>query len=212
MYVPPHFAETDLGRLHDLMRRFDFALLVASGADGAPEAAHIPFMLDSSQGPRGTLLAHMARANPLWRRFGSDREVLVVFQGPHGYVSPRWYTEPAAAVPTWNYAAVHAYGIPCIVEDPAEASAMLERLVDAQEAGRPRPWRMADARPGLIDAMARGIVAFEIPVDRLEGKLKISQNKAAEDRAGVVAALTAAGDDASLALAALMEELDAPAD
>lgn len=212
MYVPGHFAETGLGRLHDLMRRFDFALLVVGGEDGPPEAAHIPFMLDPARGPRGTLLAHMARANPLWRRFGAGHEALIVFQGPHGYVSPRWYVEPAASVPTWNYAAVHAYGIPRLVEDPAAVRAMLARLVEIQETGRPRPWRMAEARPGLIDAMARAIVAFEIPIARLEGKLKLSQNKSAEDRSGVVAALTAAGDEASPALAALMTEVDAPAD
>lgn len=212
MYVPADFAETGLHRLHDLMGRFDFALLVVGDEGGAPEAAHIPFMLNADRGPRGTLVAHMARANPLWRCFGADSEALIVFQGPHGYVSPRWYAEPAASVPTWNYAAVHAYGIPRLVEDPAAVRAILERLVEIQETGRPRPWRMAEARPGLIDAMARAIVAFEIPIARLEGKLKLSQNKAAADRAGVTAALTAAGDEASLALAALMSEVYALAD
>jgi transcriptional regulator len=180
VYVPPHFNEPNPGRLHGLMRRFDFALLVLGGEGdgGAPEAAHLPFLLDADRGPHGTLIAHMARANPLWRRF-----------------------DP-----------VHAHGTPRIIEDPAAARAILERLVDTQEAGRPQPWRMADARAGLIDTMARAIVAFELPITRLEGKFKLSQNRSAADRAGVTAALDDAGDDASRALATLMAEADAPTD
>lgn len=201
MYVPRHFKESDAAAMHALMRRHDFALLVAT-IDGVPEAAHLPFLLDAGRGPNGTLVAHMARENPLWRHLSADRPVLVVFQGPHGYVSPSWYAE-AGSVPTWNYAAVHAYGAPRLVDDAVRARAILDRLVELHESGFEKPWRTTD-HEAVVTRMLPGIMAFEIPIDRLEGKWKLSQNKTAADRAGVVAALEAAGDPASRDLARLM--------
>jgi transcriptional regulator len=200
MYVPRHFAETDQDALRRLMRENDFALMVAV-QDGRPEAAHLPVLLDESRGTHGTLLVHVARANPLWRAFDGKQEVLTVFQGPHAYISPNWYASPAS-VPTWNYAAVHAYGTPRIVSDNAGALAILERLVAHNERGE-KPWRMADWKE-LVDKMLPGIVAFEIPVARLEGKWKLSQNKTEADRRSVIDILGASPDPGARGVAALM--------
>ncbi len=203
MYVPKAFAEDDAARCHDLIESHNFGLLVST-VDGVPFATHLPFLLDRARGARGTLIAHMARANPHWCGFAGGAEALAVFAGPHAYVSPAWYAgEPN--VPTWNYVAVHAYGVPCLVEDPAAVAAMVERLVDVHEAGSGRPWRLASQPEDYRQAMIRGIVAFEIPVARLEGKTKLSQNKTAADRAGVVAALRNASDPQAGALGALMQ-------
>lgn len=203
MYVPKAFAEDDAAVRHDLIEANNFGLLVST-VDGAPLATHLPFLLDRERGARGTLVAHMARANPHWQGFAAGGEALAVFTGPHAYISPAWYAgEPN--VPTWNYAAVHAYGVPRLVEDPAAVAAMMERLVDVHEAGSGQPWRLASQPDDYRQAMIRGIVAFEIPVARLEGKSKLSQNKTAADRAGVVAALRDASDPQALALGLLMQ-------
>ncbi len=205
MYLPGHFRETDLAAMHALMRAHDFALLIAE-RDGRIEAAHLPFFLDSARGEHGTLLAHMARANPLWRSLGADREVLVVFQGPHAYVSPNWYATPGS-VPTWNYLAVHAYGISRIVDDPEEVRLLLDRLVEVQERNLPRPWRAAD-EPKIVESLLPGIVAFEIPIARIEGKWKLSQNKSRADRDSVKAALERSGDPLVRGVAAAMAALE----
>lgn len=190
MYVPRHFQETDQQRMQALMRRHDFALLVATREDGTPEAAHLPFLVEDG-GAHGTLVAHMARANPLWKLFHPGKQVLVTFQGPHGYISPSWYAE-AGSVPTWNYAAVHAYGVARIVVDAARSRAILDTLVHTYESGFEKPWRTTDHET-VVNKMLPGIVAFEIPIDRIEGKWKLSQNKSAADRAGAIAALERAG-------------------
>lgn len=198
MYTPDAFAETDLDRLHDLIESYDFGMLICNGKP-TPLVSHLPFVLDRSQGPNGTLQAHMARANPHWQSF--DGEVLVVFRGPHAYISPSWYTPDAPAVPTWNYAVVEAYGTPRIVDDPAELRAQQERLVAANETGRSPSWNMDGQPPAYIAGMLKGIVAFEIPIDRLEGKFKLSQNRSTDDSAGVIDGLRATGraEDAMLA-------------
>ncbi|MGH6954150.1 MAG: FMN-binding negative transcriptional regulator [Alphaproteobacteria bacterium] len=206
MYVPRHFAESERRVLHALMRRHDFATLVAVTECGI-EAAHLPFLFDEGRGSEGTLLAHVARANPLWRAFDGRSEALVVFQGPHAYISPSWYTAPAN-VPTWNYVAVHAYGRPRVIPEGKETRAVLERLVETHESGFERPWRMADAPEGFIDSMVPGIVAFEIPIARLEGKWKLGQNKSAADRLGAAAALRRLGEPLGLEVAAMMEAVD----
>ena len=205
MYVPKPFVETDPDVLRGLIEAHDFGLLIVSGGAGAaPEAVHLPFVLDPARGPHGTLESHMARANPLWRRFAEGAEVLVVFQGAHGYVSPTWYEAPEASVPTWNYEAVHAYGVPRLVEAPEAARAQQARLVARYEAA-PGGWRIDGARAGLVEGMLRGITAFEIEIARLEGKRKLSQNKTAADRRGVAAGLRATGRPEDAALAELME-------
>ncbi|MBT5413603.1 MAG: FMN-binding negative transcriptional regulator [Rhodospirillaceae bacterium] len=206
MYVPKPFVETDPAVLHRLIETHDFALLVVSGGPGeAPEAVHLPVVLDPARGPRGTLESHMARANPLWRRFESGGEVLVVFQGAHGYVSPTWYQAPEASVPTWNYEAVHAYGTPRLIEDMEAARAQQARLVARYESA-PGGWRMDGTKEGLVDGLLRGIAPFEIEIARLEGVRKLNQNKPPADRRGVVAGLRATGRPGDAALADLMEE------
>jgi transcriptional regulator len=201
MYLPNSFREDDPALLHDLMRRYNFAALVTQH-EGAPFATHLPFLLDATRGPHGTLLAHMARANPQWRDFADGREALAIFQGPHAYVSPAWY-EVTPSVPTWNYAVVHAYGVPRVIEDRDRLYALLERLVDTHEAARTPPWRMQ--LPGdYVDRMMRAIVGFEIEITRLEGKLKLSQNRMEGDRRRVAAELAASDDPLSVDVAEMM--------
>jgi transcriptional regulator len=203
MYVPRHFDASDQATCHALMRQESFATLVTVDEGGVPFATHLPVLVDPGRGPHGTLRAHVARANPQWRMFAAGREALVVFLGPHAYVSPGWYLQHPS-VPTWNYVAVHAYGVPAIVDDPARVRAFLTELTATYEAGRPAPWSVDGLPADYLAGMLRGIVAFEIPIGRLEGKSKLSQNRGAEDRARVEAALAAAGDPWSRATAARM--------
>jgi len=199
MYVPNAFREDDVGRLHGFLRAWSFALLVTN-VDGVPVATHLPFVLDEHTSPRGRLIGHVARANPQWRAFDGTRQALVIFSGPHAYVSPTWYaTTPA--VPTWNYAAVHAYGRPRVLEGIDATRDAVTRLVNLHDAA----WRIDEQPAEFIAGMLRGIVAFEIPIERLEGKLKMSQNRPAADRPGVVRSLRAGGA-AERAVADLMEE------
>ncbi|MCG8693728.1 MAG: FMN-binding negative transcriptional regulator [Minwuiales bacterium] len=203
MYVPRQFAEEDTSACHDLIEANNFGLLVSS-VDGAPFASHLPFMLHRERGRYGTLVVHMARANPQWRSFSDGGEVLSIFSGPHAYISPNWY-RPGKSVPTWNYVSVHAYGVPSLLEEqPRETLDMMEDLVDAHEQGSDRPWRLCDQPADFLEAMVRGIVAMEIPITRLEGKAKLSQNRAAADRAGVIEALGSSDDQTARAVAALM--------
>lgn len=203
MYIPEAFAETDLDRLHDLIEAYDFAMLITPG-EPTPLVSHLPFLLDRTKGPNGTLQAHMARGNPHWQSF--DGEALVLFHGPHAYISPTWYTPDAPAVPTWNYAVVHAFGTPRIIDNTQELRTQQERLVASHEAGRSPSWSMAGQPPAYIEGMLRGIVAFEIPIARLEGKFKLSQNRSAADGAGVIKGLRASGRAEEAVLADLMAE------
>lgn len=200
MYVPSHFREDDPRRLHAIMRRHGFATLVTVDADGAPVVTHLPFVLDAERGPLGTLLGHVARANPHWRALEAGRPSLAIFVGPHAYVSPAWYAD-GPAVPTWNYVAVHAHGRARLVTDAARVHAHLARTVATYESAG---WRMDALPEAYVAGMAKAIVAFELPIERLQGKAKLGQNKSAADRAGAVAALHAAGDPAAGALADLM--------
>ncbi|NNE85438.1 MAG: FMN-binding negative transcriptional regulator [Alphaproteobacteria bacterium] len=202
MYTPDAFAETELDSLHDLIESYNFGMLICHG-EPTPLVSHLPFVLDRLQGPNGTLQAHMARANPQWQCF--DGDVLAVFRGPHAYVSPSWYTPDAPAVPTWNYAVVEAYGTPRMVENPQALRAQQERLVAANEAGRSPSWNMDSQPAAYIDGMLKGIVAFEIPIDRLEGKFKLSQNRSATDQRQVAEALGESGSEDGLALSRLMD-------
>jgi transcriptional regulator len=208
MYVPKHFAVPDVAWCHALIRREPFAVLVGVDEAGAPFATHLPVLVDETPAPYGTLLGHVARPNPQWRLFAPGRPVLVVFGGAHAYVSPSWYAQHPS-VPTWNYVAVHAYGAPRVIEDPARVRALLDRLVRTFEDGRPAPWRMDALPDDYANGMMRGIVAFEIPIDRLEGKAKLSQNRPEGDRVRVRAALTAENDPLARAVAELMAEPEA---
>ena len=200
MYTPPSFREEDRAVLHDLIRRFNFGTLVSAGSRGL-SATHLPFSLEEGPDGRGTLVAHMARANPQWKDFGAD-EVLAVFQGPHAYISPTWYQEPIA-VPTWNYAAVHVYGVPRLVEDPGVLRAQVEGLVREHEAHRDPSWDMAAAEPKM-EALLKAIVGFEIPIHRMEGKLKFNQNRSSADQEGVIRALEGDADPLARGTAEIM--------
>jgi transcriptional regulator len=197
MYLPDQFTVEDRETLYDVIRGNSFGLLV-SQVDGCPFASHLPFLLEGN-----VLVAHMARANPHWRGFADDGEVLCVFQGPHAYISPSWYAEEKA-VPTWNYAAVHVYGVPEIVDDAAAAYADQKKLVDTHESGFAEPWRLEDRDREFVDGMIRSIVNFRIPIARVEGKFKLSQNRPAQDQKNVVDALSGSGDSMDAACGNLM--------
>lgn len=199
MYMPAHFEETRSEVLQALMREHPLATLVTSSADGVV-ANHIPLEYDPEPAPFGTLRGHVARANPLWRDYTQAPlagEVLAIFQGPHAYVSPAWYPsklEHGKAVPTWNYAVVHVRGPLRIVEDTQGLRAIVEMLTERHEAGRPHPWRVTDAPSDYIEQMLKAIVGIEMPIAKLVGKWKVSQNRSASDRVGVISGLTEQGD------------------
>jgi transcriptional regulator len=210
MYVPPHFNLGNLDEARALMRARSFATLVSTGEDGAPFVTHLPLLLDDDASPNGKLVGHVARANPHWRLFGRGTPTLAVFHGPHAYISPNWYAT-ANLVPTWNYMAVHAYGTPRLLEDSAAALAVVERLSGYFEAALPQPWSTATLPPGNALAQMRGIVAFEIPIDRLEAKAKLGQNRQAADRQSAADALDGLGGEDNAAVAALMRKAGQPA-
>jgi transcriptional regulator len=188
MYLPAQFEEKRVEALHQLILSHSFGTLVTFGSDGI-NANHLPFEFDPASGEFGTLCAHVARANPVWRDFSNDVEALVVFQGPSAYISPSWYPskqENGKVVPTYNYMVVHAYGKMRVVDDPAWLKAALERLTAHHEAGRPQPWKIDDAPQDYIDKLLNAIVGIEIPIARLIGKSKISQNRSRADRDGVM--------------------------
>ena len=205
MYLPAHFEETRSEVLHTLMRDHPFATLIAHGADGLA-AHHLPLHFAAELGPLGALQGHVARANPLWKQ-AAITEVLVIFHGPQAYVTPSWYAtkrEHGKAVPTWNYAVVHAHGRLRTIDDPAWLRAQLETLVGRHEAGFAEPWRIADAPPDYIDKMLAAIVGIEIAITGLQGKWKISQNQPEANRTGVVAGLRQQGTDDAMQMAALV--------
>lgn len=191
MYLPKHFEETRIEVLHGLVRKYPLGTLVTQTAAGL-EANHIPFEIDPEPAPFGTLRAHVARANPVWRDTRPGVEALAIFQGPDTYISPSWYPtkrETGKVVPTWNYAVVHASGIPRFIEDKEWLRAFVRRLTDRHEAQRPEPWKITDAPPEFIDRQLGAIVGLEIPIARMVGKWKVSQNRPSRDRAGVVEGL-----------------------
>jgi len=203
VYTPRSYRNDDLGELHALIRRYNFATLFTHRG-GESFATHLPFMIDGQRGRFGTLIAHMARANPHWSAFEGAAPSLVVFMGPHAYISPAWYEEQAT-VPTWNYAVVHATGTPRLVVETARLRAMVLRLVDNHEAPLGHPWNVSQAE-AVLGAELKAIVGFEIPIDRLEGKFKLNQNRSRADQEGVVRALEASTDASEREIARLMRE------
>lgn len=201
MYTPSHFVWEDRDEIARFMARHSFALLI-DAAEGVPAATHLPLLYDAGRGPLGTLVGHMAKANPQWQRFKAGPEVLTLFWGPHAYVSPSWYAS-TPNVPTWNYVTVHAYGRPRLLPDPADAKRILQRLVETYESGLPSPWKM-DLPERYEAGMINGIMAFEIELTRIEGKAKLSQNRKPEDQQGALAGLAAQPDADSQATAGLM--------
>lgn len=203
MYMPEHFHEKDLPTLHALMRDYSFATLVTQH-DGIPFATHLPLLLEADTGPYGTLFGHMARANPQWRDFDGARDVLVIFQGPHAYVSPSWY-EAERSVPTWNYAVVHAYGRPRLITDYDACYALLTTLVRTHEAHFVQPWRF-ELPMDYVHKMMQGIVGFAIEITRLQGKFKLSQNRPLTDQQNVAATLQQSADPVSRDVGTLMQQ------
>lgn len=198
MYTPDHFVENRPGALHAIVRDYPLGMLVNHGGAGL-DAEHIPFELDAGKGPHGTLLAHVARANPVWQRCPSGTPVMVVFRGAEAYISPNWYPskhETHRQVPTWNYQAVHAHGTLTVHDDERFLRGVLARLTRQHEAAEPRPWKMGDSAPEYIDSMLRHIVGIEITLTSLVGKVKLSQNREERDRLGAADTLDARGHHA----------------
>jgi transcriptional regulator len=206
VYVPTHFEETDLGVLHELIRSHVLGAWVAPAAAGLL-VNHLPFLLDAGRGEHGTLTAHVARANPAWRGFSAQQESVVIFQGPQDYISPSWYASKQThgkVVPTWNYVVVHAHGVPRVIDDKSWLLEHVSRQSELHESRRGLPWRVSDAPREFIDSMLEAIVGIEIPITKIVGKWKLSQNRSADDRQGVVDALEARGDAASKEMARLV--------
>jgi transcriptional regulator len=206
MYVPEAFSETRLPVLHALIRAHPLGLLISGAPDG-PVVDPVPFTL-VADGGLGTLRAHVARPNPHWRALREAPEAVVVFQGPEAYVTPEWYPskrETGKVVPTWNYVVIEARGPATVIEDAGWLRAQIEALTALQESGRDHPWAVTDAPEPFVAAMLRGIVGIEIPIRAVVGKWKVSQNRPAADREGVVGGLAAEGDAAMAALVARRE-------
>ena len=206
MYTPRNFAIDDLTELQQHMLDTRLAILVTQDEQGL-QASHLPLLLDTAQGPNGTLYGHFAKANAQWKALQNGAEALVIFAGADAYVSPGFYpskAEHGKVVPTWNYVAVHAYGSADVFTDAERLLRLVSALTDRHEAGRAQPWKVADAPADYIDGMLKAIVGFALPIQRLEGKRKLSQNRNSADIAGVRAGLAASPDLHDQALAHLM--------
>lgn len=203
MYVPASFAISDEKTLESFIERYDFATLISVSSAGLV-ASHIPILLRRSAG-RPVLVGHVARANSQWQQFDGKAEALAIFHGPHAYVSPTWYaTSPA--VPTWNYATVHVYGKARAREEGEFTATALRDLVGRHEGSRAKPWRAEDLAGHLFEKLAKAIVAFEMPVDRIEGNFKLGQNRSQDDRVGMLQGLDAEKSADAGALAAFIRE------
>jgi transcriptional regulator len=203
MYLHPLHTFDGPNAMIELIAAQPLGAWVCHGPQGLM-ANHLPFLLDAQRGPHGTLIGHVARANPVWRQLGPQQPSVVMFQGPQAYITPGWYPGTAAhgkVVPTWNYSAVHAHGVARAIEDREWLLAMLRRLTRTHEAPQAAPWKVEDAPADYIDAMLRAIVGIEIPIDQLEGRLKASQDEALEDRHGTVQGLQQRGGEQALAVA-----------
>jgi transcriptional regulator len=201
MHIPSHFRDADLARAQAAMRDHPFALLITPQG-GEVHMSWLPFLLDATRGPQGTLEAHLARANPHAAAIEAGAPSTVAFLGPHGYVSPRWYADPSQQVPTWNFVAVHAHGRPQPLAEPKALLALISRLVAVHEAGVVPPWTIGEAQ-AYSDKLAGHILGFTLEIERLEHKRKLSQNKPAADRVGVLRALSQRPADAALRAAML---------
>ncbi|WP_138738430.1 FMN-binding negative transcriptional regulator [Pseudomonas sp. FSL W7-0098] len=206
MYVPRAFAVDDIKILHQQMQASPLPVLVTHASQGLL-ASHVPMLLNPDEGPCGTLYGHLARANPHWQDLAQGTEALVIFAGEQTYISPTFYPGKAdhgKAVPTWNYLAVHAYGMAEVFDDAERLLALVSRLSDRHEANRPAPWAVSDAPADYVDSMLKAIVGFRLPITRLQGKRKLSQNRDARDQAGVRQGLLANPNPQDHALAHLM--------
>jgi transcriptional regulator len=206
MYIPSHFREERVDVIQELIRRHSLATLVTMSPTGLT-ANHIPMLLEQAPAPHGTLRGHVARANPVWRETDTSLAALAIFSGPEAYISPSWYEakrETGKVVPTWNYAAVHVYGRLEFFHDAQRLRQLVRTLTDVNEAGLEHPWSIDDAPPEYIDNLLNSIVGFEIAIERLEGKWKMSQNRSGADRRTVVAALETSGTEAAAEMAKII--------
>jgi transcriptional regulator len=206
MYVNPSHQLTDREAIFSLIASHPLGAWVCHGREGLI-ANHVPFLLDRGRGPHGTLIGHVARANGVWRELDAATPSVVMFQGPQAYITPGWYpgkTEHGRVVPTWNYVVAHAHGVARAIEDREWLLDMLNRLTDAQEARQSAPWSVSDAPRSFIDKLMGVIVGIELPIERLEGKLKVSQDEANQDRRGTVQGLRNKPGDETEAVADLV--------
>jgi transcriptional regulator len=201
MYIPAHFRVDDRKVIAGFMRQFDFVALVTNGPAGLV-ATHVPVLIREA-GDDLQIVGHVARGNPHWRLMDGRLESMAIFQGPHAYVSPTWYAS-SGAVPTWNYAVVHAYGPVRIREDAAFIADVVEELTRRYEDGREGGWSPETLDPDAYQKLLGAIVAIEMPVTRCEAKFKLGQNRSAEDRAGTVAGLTREATPSALEMAKFM--------
>ena len=211
-YLPPHFEENDTDVLHALVRDFPLATWVVQSR-GELLVNHIPMLLDADRGEHGTLLGHVARANPVWQALAEGATSVAVFTGPQAYISPNWYPSKHAhgkEVPTWNYATVHAHGVPQAFEDSARLLDVLSRLTQTHEARQALPWQVSHAPADYIDKLLRAIVGIEIPVLRWVGKWKVSQNRAPAEQRGVVAGLSGQDNQTAAQMAQLVQKVIKP--
>lgn len=206
MYLPKHHEETDVSVLHALLKAHPLGTWITQG-DGELIVNHIPFLLDPTRGKYGTLVGHVARANRVWQVFSTAVNSVVVFQGSETYITPSWYPskhESGKVVPTWNYAVVHAHGLPRVIENREWLLAHLTQLTDVHEAEQALPWKVSDAPQEFTDRLLQAIVGIEIPIVNLIGKWKVSQNRPEPDKLGVVAGLLSRNDSQSKEMAALV--------
>lgn len=204
MYIPKSFHETDNAKLHDFMQQHSFATLISQGESDLI-ASHLPLLLDRGVGQFGSLAGHMAKPNAQWQSADGER-VLIIFHGPHAYISPTWY-ESQNTVPTWNYVTVHAYGVLKTIADPEWLYEVIRATVDLYESKMPQPWSIQTPDTAFIEKLMGGIVGFEIQIDRLEGKWKLNQNHPPERREKVIRSLLATDDPESAQVANLMSKI-----
>ena len=203
MYNPAAFVENRPDVLHRFLRRHPFATLISAGPNGF-SSSHVPMLFDE---PSNVLRCHVARANPHWQHLQASPETLVLFQGPHHYISPSWYAskqQGGKVVPTWNYTTVHVQGRARIFDDREDLVTLVRQLTNEHEASFEQPWSIDDAPSDYIDAMARSIVGIEISIDQIAGKGKLGQNRSEQDRRSAIEGLERLGTSASLEMAALM--------
>lgn len=208
MYVPRIHEENRLDVLHSLIAAHPLGAWVEAG-EAELLVNHVPFVLDPSRGKYGTLMGHVARANPVWKAARASVAGVVTFRGPQTYVTPSWYPskhQHGKAVPTWNYAVVVAHGRPRFIEERDWLYAHLRELTETHEQSQALPWSLDDAPPDFTETLVTAIVGVEIPIERLEGKWKTSQNRPQQDKLGVVAGLLGRGDDESAAMAGLVRQ------
>jgi transcriptional regulator len=211
MYSRDEAKENRPEALHEAIRKIRLGTLIVSDDEGAPQAAHIPFVLKTDS-DEARLEAHLARGNGIWKLMSAPRQALVIFQGPQAYVRPGWYPakqEHGKVVPTWSYVSVHVRGMAQLMPDMDALLRHVRELSDQEETGQPQPWSVDDAPGDFIPKLARGIVGFTIPITAMEGVWKVNQHRSEADRLGMIDGMEARGDSDSQEIAAVMRKIEA---